>query len=60
MFITACFFFAVLSFTNEKFRNRVSELLPFSNKNKKDGAPQIPFALVIIIIVACVVLAYFF
>ena len=55
---TIVFIVVILAFTNEKFRDRILGLLPFSNK--KEGSKQIPFFMVILIIVGAMVIAYFF
>ena len=54
---TVIFVFIVRVATDEKFRNQVSDFLPFS-PNK--GGKQPPILLVILIIIGSMVLAYFF
>ena len=57
IFVTLCFFVVVLVATNEKFRDRLSEILPFSPKK---GAKQPSIFVVILIIIGAMVIAYFF
>ena len=57
IFFTIVFIFIVKVATSEKFRNQVSDFLPFS-PNK--GGKQPPILLVVLIIAGSMVLAYFF
>ena len=61
-FMTLCLIFAIAVFTNEKFRDKVISFLPFSNaKNTQaKGGIQPGFAVAVLVIVASVLLAYFF
>ena len=54
---TLLFIFIVKVATDEKFRNQVSDFLPFS-PNKGGKSP--PFFLVVLIIIGSMILAYFF
>ena len=67
IFMTLCLIFAIMVFTNEKFRNRVTGFLPFSNsspdpdsKNKQTKGLQPGFVVAIVVIVFSVILAYYF
>jgi len=54
--ITFLFAIAIVAFVNPEFRDRVMRFLPFS----REGGKNPPISIIILIIVAAMVLAYFF